>query len=869
MIRNGTFGCSVATLALLLVPGLFAQERFLVLDEDFQVTCIAHATGDVVFGEVEEAGVVKSIRWSEADGKTVIADGANDTHVVACNADGTVAVGYFVEAGIHRPFRWSSATGLVELTLAGTDGGEARGCSADGAIVVGFFFIPQPFLPIERAFQWTESAGATFIPTLPFTAGTAKNVANSCSDAGAAFGWSSEDAGQRPFRYSPTTGATNLAATGDAPRAPARLAIGSSDGTAAAVNEADGFFGFSKTAVWRQGVGYQNLPLLTTDFGAQTVATCISSNGNLVAGEANVSGTTSRHAFRWSPTSGIVDMGTLGGASSRATAVTGDGKHIYGMADTQIGAEAFVWEAITGMRTLKTYAQGRLQNSPEISDWRFDKIVVSRDGHRMFVNGTRNDNLTRVLFLDIEPPVNAPPSVATMSPVVLECVDEAHTVLLSTTVDDIDGQNLTVRWKVDGFLRKTQNAVVPGSQVSFSFAYTHGVRNVVLEATDGHATTSLGTTVTVQDTIDPTIVVAPDTVVPTDPGEAFSTVELDPPTAEDSSGHPVALTSDAPAQFPLGETIVTWTGTDIGGNTATGTQKVTVEDREGPQILVAAKKRVFCDSGKLFSTFAFHVPETIDNVSPNVVPTSDAPARFPIGSTRVTWTATDEAGNQSSASTVLTVVNRTPKANAGKNVVVEAKSERGVRVTLDGSGSSDPDDHKLKYKWSAPGVKLAGSTKPKASGLFPVGSKNVKLTVTDAAGAKKVDTVRVTVKLKNSRPRPRGTQANEAFAAAVGTGGEVLLAAEPSAATVQAYANLQAADGLGIAAGDLVLWEEGQSPDDAMVKYAELRDLQRRHGLKAVRLLMTSYLETGDEAALTSAIYAHAGTLYATADLVE
>ena len=61
---------------------------------------------------------MKSIRWSEADGKTVIADGANDTHVVACNADGTVAVGYFVEAGIHRPFRWSSATGLVELTLS-------------------------------------------------------------------------------------------------------------------------------------------------------------------------------------------------------------------------------------------------------------------------------------------------------------------------------------------------------------------------------------------------------------------------------------------------------------------------------------------------------------------------------------------------------------------------------------------------------------------------------------------------------------------------------------------------------------------------------------------------------------------------------
>lgn len=49
------------------------------------------------------------------------------------------------------------------------------------------------------------------------------------------------------------------------------------------------------------------------------------------------------------------------------------------------------------------------------------------------------------------------------------------------------------------------------------------------------------------------------------------------PIAEDECGT-VVLSNDAPAQFLLGATIVTWTATDLGGNTAMCTQTVTVTD---------------------------------------------------------------------------------------------------------------------------------------------------------------------------------------------------------------------------------------------------------------------------------------------------
>ncbi|MBL7796610.1 MAG: HYR domain-containing protein, partial [Saprospiraceae bacterium] len=57
-----------------------------------------------------------------------------------------------------------------------------------------------------------------------------------------------------------------------------------------------------------------------------------------------------------------------------------------------------------------------------------------------------------------------------------------------------------------------------------------------------------------------------------------------------ANGAPIGIrmTSDAPATFPKGPTTVTWTGTDLAGNTETCQQTVTVTDNEAPVLTVPA-----------------------------------------------------------------------------------------------------------------------------------------------------------------------------------------------------------------------------------------------------------------------------------------
>jgi uncharacterized membrane protein len=291
-------------------------------------------------------------------------------------------------------------------------------------------------------------------------------------------------------------------------------------------------------------------------------------------------------------------------------------------------------------------------------------------------------------------------------------------------------------------------------------------------------------------------------------------------------------------------------------------------DREAPVFKTLAPIRTFCDPGKTFATIELKTPSATDDFPGKVVVTTKAGPRFPIGTTNVVWTAKDAAGNVARKAQKVIVTNRKPTANAGRDVVVTTRSERGARVVLDGSGSSDPDQHALKFEWNARGVKLAGATTRKPAGAFQVGSTTATLTVTDAGGAKDTDVVRVTVKLKNARKRALGGAANEKFAAAVEAARACDAgAANSTAASGFAFASIAAA--CGDATGEYVRWEEGQSEADALLSYSELRAIQRTYGEAAARALLSAYAETGDESLLSAYGYAAFGTAYAAADLTD
>ncbi len=98
--------------------------------------------------------------------------------------------------------------------------------------------------------------------------------------------------------------------------------------------------------------------------------------------------------------------------------------------------------------------------------------------------------------------------------------------------------------------------------------------------------TQLRVTSTGFDTTPPTITAPPNVTVNTNtPQRTAKNVDLGTPITGDNCGV-ASVTNDAPAEFPLGVTIVTWTVTDTNGNTATAQQIVTVVDNQASEIMV-------------------------------------------------------------------------------------------------------------------------------------------------------------------------------------------------------------------------------------------------------------------------------------------
>ena len=129
-------------------------------------------------------------------------------------------------------------------------------------------------------------------------------------------------------------------------------------------------------------------------------------------------------------------------------------------------------------------------------------------------------------------------------------------------------------------------------------------------------------------------------------------------------------------------------------------------------------------------------------------PTAQRPTfSVPVGAVSLTFELIVDDGRLSSgAASVTVLVNHAPTANAGAS----QKVAQGSLVTLDGSGSSDPDEDSVSYAWTqsdGPAVSLSSATSRQPTFTAPAGATSLtfRLVVSDGQIQSGAASVTITV----------------------------------------------------------------------------------------------------------------------------
>jgi glucosylceramidase len=292
---------------------------------------------------------------------------------------------------------------------------------------------------------------------------------------------------------------------------------------------------------------------------------------------------------------------------------------------------------------------------------------------------------------------------------------------------------------VASFSASAQDIVGGDVGVSFSqpsgSTFSLGTTTITVSAMDAAGNTSSGSfTVTVQDTTAPVITLpASQTLEATSPDGALATFSA---SAQDIVGGdvPVSFTTASGSVFPLGTTTVTTTATDAAGNIATGSFTVTVQDTTAPLLTLPASQTLEATSAA--GAVASFSASSLDIVGGNVPVSFSIPSgsTFPLGTTTVTATATDAAGNVATGSFTVTVRDTTaPALTLPSNQTLEATGPDGA-VAIFSALAQDIVSGNVPVSFSI----ASGS-------VFPLGTTTVSAITMDAAGNNSSGSFTITV----------------------------------------------------------------------------------------------------------------------------
>ncbi len=155
----------------------------------------------------------------------------------------------------------------------------------------------------------------------------------------------------------------------------------------------------------------------------------------------------------------------------------------------------------------------------------------------------------------------------------------------------------------------------------------------------------------------PPSLTAPANVGPTEATGLFTVVALGSPIVSDILDPAPGVTNDAPASFPVGITVITYTATDWAGNVSTATQTVTITDSTPPTITSHLDEAAFSATSAGVAV-SYALPTATDLVDGSV-PVTCLPVSgsvFPAGTTAVLCDAIDSHSNPAIQTTFNVVV---------------------------------------------------------------------------------------------------------------------------------------------------------------------------------------------------------------------
>ncbi|WP_415686423.1 Ig-like domain-containing protein [Gillisia hiemivivida] len=337
-----------------------------------------------------------------------------------------------------------------------------------------------------------------------------------------------------------------------------------------------------------------------------------------------------------------------------------------------------------------------------------------------FVDGDCISDSTEIEILAI--PDTDDPELSEMEDIVIDTDPNVCGVVVTFSVpiatDNCDGTEVTLN----------EGSLASGS------VFPVGTTSVTYTATDAAGNTStVSFEVIVTDNQDPTISCPIAVTQTTEIGESFGIVNFENAKALDNCDVTVEQTSGlvSGSEFPIGVSTVEFTATDASGNTTTCNFTITITDEEPPTIVCPSNIDMDVDQGVCGAVVSFETPIAIDNSDLDVTVTQTAgPASgevFPVGTTTVTFTATDAAGNQASCSFDVTITdNEDPIFDTVSDINVNTDADScGAVVTFSAPTATDNCD----------GTVVTLNEGSLASGSeFPVGTTSVTYTATDAAG---------------------------------------------------------------------------------------------------------------------------------------